>query len=105
MPDGKLNTQVILCWPADRAAIDDLNARVRPSEKFEPTVEHTVSDCDGCKRTIWIAPQQLDLWKSPFVAARKVCLYCAADIKRGLNLLVRQVDLNPDIHTAQPRLA
>lgn len=100
----RFHAQVILCWPSDRDAVAELNARIGPDQKFSPTVEHSLSTCDGCRRGIWIAQQQQDLIDSPFITAHKLCMHCAGDLAGALNLSPHKVDLNPDLHHAHRRV-
>lgn len=102
MADG-FSSQVMLCWPSDRKLIDQLNTGVAPDEQFRPTVEHSLTTCDPCHRSVWIGPQQLQLVNSPFVRARKLCLYCAGRAQKILALTPRQVDINPDLSRARRR--
>lgn len=101
----RFNAQVILCWPSDRAAIAELNTRIGPDQRFSPTIEHSLSECDGCQRSIWIAPEQQAMVESPFMAVRKMCLYCARDLADALHLIPQQVDLNPGLAHAVRRTA
>jgi hypothetical protein len=101
----RFNAQVILCWPSNRAAIAQLNSRVGPDQQFSPTIEHSLSECDGCMRGIWIAAEQQQMVDSPFIGARKLCVYCARDLADALNLLPQQVDLNPGLAHALRRIA
>lgn len=102
MPDG-FTGQVILGWPANRADVDRINQDVPPSQRFTPTVEHSLSTCDHCTRSIWIGPTQRQLVDSVFVAARKLCMFCASDVQRVLGLNPQQVDLNLDVRQAPHR--
>lgn len=88
------SAQVMLCWPTDREEIKKLNARLdREEMKFAPSIDHSLSSCDGCPRRIWIGAQQLELVNSAFVKARKLCLFCAGAAAKVLNLNPRTVDV------------
>lgn len=97
--------RVVLCWPSKRSEIAELNQRIGPDQKFTPSIEHSLAMCDGCQRGIWIGPQQRQLVNSALVKARKLCLYCAADAQRVLQLDVREHNLNPDMTNARKRIA
>jgi hypothetical protein len=95
--------QVIACWPADRREIALLNRGRDPAEQFAPTVEHSLSHCDGCPRQIWIANQQHQLVGSPLMRVRKLCVYCAGDVQAALKMTMREVDLNRSGNPARRR--
>lgn len=98
-------TRVMLCWPSNRSEIATLNAQLPADQHFAPTVEHSLSSCDACRRGIWIGPQQKALANSPFLRARKLCMFCTGDVQRVLNLDPRVVDVNPDLRNARRRTA
>lgn len=98
-------SQVLLCWPADRKAMAELNKQLPLAQKFAPTTEHTLTICDSCGRQIWIAPQQLQLAKSPFIRAKKLCMFCVNEVTQALDLTPQQVDLNPELRFARRRTA
>lgn len=104
MADG-FTSQVMLCWPSDRNAIALLNAKLPAKQHFVPSVEHSLSTCDGCEQGVWIGPEQLQLVDSPFVRARKLCLHCAGKVREVLKLAVREVDINPGLADARRRTA
>ncbi len=97
--------QVILGWPSNRSDIDRLNEGLEPQQHFRPSVEHMLSTCDNgsCQRGIWIGPAQKQLVGNPLMRVRKLCIFCAAEVKHVLNLIPEQVELNPAIHNARPR--
>jgi hypothetical protein len=95
--------RVLLCWPADRKEIARLNAMTR--ESFTPTVDHSLSTCDGCPRGIWIGPQQLQLSRSPLIRVKKLCMFCAVAVQNVLKLRPEEVDLNPEMNFSRPRTA
>jgi len=97
--------QVMLCWPTDRKLIAQLNRKVGPGRQFVPTVEHTLSTCDACNRGIWIGPQQLQLVNSPFIRARKLCMFCTSEVQRVLDMRLCEVDVNLDLRHARRRTA
>lgn len=103
MPDGGFATQVLMCWPTDKETIKTLNNKLRPEQQFTPSIEHSLSTCDGCTRDVWIGPQQLQLAVSVFVQARKLCIMCAEAVQRTLRLTPREVDLNPALRFAPRR--
>lgn len=103
MADG-FQCQVMLCWPTDRQAINLLNSQRQPGQApFYPSIEHSLSTCDSCSQDVWIGPQQLQLVASPFIRVKKLCLFCAGQVKRALNLDPHEVDLNPDLLHARRR--
>lgn len=104
MGDGFVS-QVMVCWPSDRDAIALYNADLPAEHQFVPSVEHSLSTCDGCDHGVWIAPQQRQLVQSPFIRARKLCLRCAGEVRRVLRLDPREVDINPELRQARRRTA
>ncbi len=103
MSRGGFTSQVMLCWPADRTIIDQLNSRLGPEQRFSPTIEHSLTACDACERDVWIGPQQRQLAASPFIRATQLCLYCAGQVQRILRLETVEVDINLDLRTAPRR--
>jgi hypothetical protein len=102
MPDG-FQHQVMLCWPSDRQEIAQL-AAAGATEAFIPTVEHSLSTCDACSRSIWIGPQQLQLVKSVFVSTKKLCMFCVSEAQRALHLQPREVDVGLNLRDAPRRV-
>lgn len=97
-------SRVVLCWPSRRSDIDKLNTLVDDDrQKFEPTVDHSLSSCDSCERGIWITPQQLELARSTLTLAKKLCLFCVADVHETLNLELREVDIGPETRQSRRR--
>lgn len=95
--------RVILCWPADRNEIRALNRLTDSRSLFTPTVEHSLSTCDCCRRRIWIARQQLQLANSPLVRSTKLCMFCVSQIGQALNVELREMDVAPEIAHARKR--
>lgn len=102
MPGRFSDTRVMLCWPSDRTDIRRL-AAIGQTEAFKPTVEHSLSTCDSCDRSIWIAPQQLQLVRSPLLKAKKLCMFCVSTVQRTLNLNPHEVDIGLNMRGARRR--
>jgi hypothetical protein len=102
MADG-FHGRIILCWPTDRNQIAQLN-QLTDACPFVPTIEHSLSTCDSCRRSIWIARQQLQLANSPFTRASKLCMFCATDVSRTLNVEWFEIDVAPGVQDARKRI-
>lgn len=100
---GGFTGRVILCWPSNRDEIARLNQLAEAGQEFVPTIEHSLSRCDGCGRGIWIARQQLQLANSPFVRSRKLCMFCVDRVTKTLNVDVHETDIAPDVAHARRR--
>lgn len=98
------NGRIILCWPSARSEIAQLNELVEAGYEFVPTIEHSLSRCDGCGRGIWIARQQLQLANSPFVLSRKLCMFCVDGVCSTLNVDPHETDIAPDVAHARKRI-
>lgn len=97
-------SQILLCWPSDRASIQRLNNLVGPSQSFSPTVEHSLSTCEGCGRSVWIAEQQRQLAASPLIVTRILCMFCAGEVQKTLDLNAQEVDIGPTVRSARRRI-
>lgn len=101
MPDG-FESQVMLCWPSNRDEIKLLSAYT-DQEPFVPTIEHSLSNCDSCDRSVWIGPQQLQLVQSAFVKTRKLCMFCISEVQRTLKLKPQGFDVGLSLREARRR--
>lgn len=102
MPE-QFQSHVVVCWPSSREEIDRLAAagKVAP---FVPTVEHSLSTCDGCGQSVWIGQPQLELVKfSVLRKTRKLCMVCAAEVQRTLKLKPVEIDIGVPLRDARPR--
>jgi hypothetical protein len=103
MADRIIHGRVILCWPSNREDIERLNRLTNSRSPFVPTIEHSLSTCDSCRRSIWIARQQLQLANSPFVRTTKLCMFCMSRINQALNVEIHEVDIAPEVQHARKR--
>lgn len=103
MPGG-FNSHVMMCWPSNRDEIKRLSA-LTDGPPFVPTVEHSLSTCDSCERSIWIGPQQLQMARSPFLNAKKLCMFCVSTVQRTLKLRTQEVEIGMTLRNAVRRSA
>lgn len=94
---------VIVCWPSDRKQIAYLSGKGQV-DMFVPTVEHTLTTCDSCGQSVWIGNPQLELLRFALLPkSRKLCIICAAQVQKTLNLHPEAIDVGISLRDAQRR--
>lgn len=99
----RFHASVILCWPSDRREIERLNRQLEPGLRFSPTIDHQLSECDSCKRSVWITKQQLQIALNPLFRNNKLCMCCVGEISTKLNLDLHEVDVAPHVARSRKR--
>jgi hypothetical protein len=97
----RFHASVILCWPSNRKDIDRLNRLNESAIDFVPTIDHQLSECDSCKRSVWITKEQLQMARSPLFCNNKLCMFCVGEISKRLNVALMEIDIAP--HVAHSR--
>lgn len=99
----RFHASVILCWPSDRKDIERLNRLNETNIPFVPTVDHQLSECDSCSRSVWITKQQLQVAKNPLFRHNKLCMFCVGEISKRLNVEMHEVDIAPHVARSRKR--